>query len=266
MRKIIFVLALLLTSNAYADTCATNMMPAFTANQAVQLCTKLNDSIAESLIPQSDNAIDVGSSTKGFRSGYFDTSVLTPLLIPPGDLVIRVDADAQRLYTIGATSDTALTQTFGDGGTTAAQTLTLLSSTADADDDSYIAMCGGGANSTTRGACIQVYGNETSAGAATVTSGGLATSHINFDLGHASSTARVRNTGGSAVVTMTNTGEVTSAGTSSIGWAVVAGADTACNTTCTSACVFGVNTASLTADIVDCADATADECMCAGAS
>lgn len=52
----------------------------------------------------------------------------------------------------------------------------------------------------------------------------------------------------------------------SFGWSVVAGADTACTTTCTSACVFGVNTASLTADIVDCADATADECLCAGAS
>ncbi len=54
--------------------------------------------------------------------------------------------------------------------------------------------------------------------------------------------------------------------TSDLGWAVVAGADTACNTTCTSACVFGVNTAATEADIVDCADATADECLCAGAS
>lgn len=52
--------------------------------------------------------------------------------------------------------------------------------------------------------------------------------------------------------------------TTNIGWPVVAGADTACNTTCTQACVFGVNTASLVADIVDCADATADECLCAG--
>ena len=54
--------------------------------------------------------------------------------------------------------------------------------------------------------------------------------------------------------------------TSDLGWAVVAGANTVCNTTCTSACIFGVNTASATADIVDCVDATADECLCAGAS
>lgn len=59
---------------------------------------------------------------------------------------------------------------------------------------------------------------------------------------------------------------IISSGTSSIGWSVVAGANTACNTTCTAACVFGVNTAATEADIVDCADATADECLCAGAS
>jgi len=54
--------------------------------------------------------------------------------------------------------------------------------------------------------------------------------------------------------------------TSDLGWAVVAGANTVCNTTCTSACVFGVNTAATEADIVDCTDATADECLCAGSS
>lgn len=59
---------------------------------------------------------------------------------------------------------------------------------------------------------------------------------------------------------------IISSGTSTLGWAVVAGANTACTTTCTSACVFGVNTAATEADIVDCADATADECLCAGAS
>lgn len=62
---------------------------------------------------------------------------------------------------------------------------------------------------------------------------------------------------------MEDTGEFTSAGTTSIGWSVVAGADTACNTTCTSACVVGFDA---TAGIVDCATATADQCLCAGAS
>lgn len=48
-------------------------------------------------------------------------------------------------------------------------------------------------------------------------------------------------------------------------WSIQSSANQACNTTCTAgACVFGVNTASATADITTCADATADECLCAG--
>ncbi len=67
--------------------------------------------------------------------------------------------------------------------------------------------------------------------------------------------------GGTVVIDGTVTSDA-----NDMGWAVVAGGDTACTTTCTSACVFGVNTAAANADIVDCADATADECLCAGAS
>ena len=51
----------------------------------------------------------------------------------------------------------------------------------------------------------------------------------------------------------------------SLGWAIVAGADTACNTTCTHACVFGFDDGAADAEtIVACDDATADKCLCAG--
>ena len=72
--------------------------------------------------------------------------------------------------------------------------------------------------------------------------------------------------GAAAVESLSATGEITSSNSTTIGWTVQAGANQACTTTCTSACVFGVNTAATEADIVDCADATADECLCAGAS
>lgn len=72
--------------------------------------------------------------------------------------------------------------------------------------------------------------------------------------------------GSTDYMTLGTGGTLTMARTTDLGWAVVAGANTACNTTCTSACVFGVNTAATEADIVGCADATADECLCAGAS
>lgn len=73
-------------------------------------------------------------------------------------------------------------------------------------------------------------------------------------------------TNGSTVFTVGTTGTLIGTGTATLGWAVVAGANTACTTTCTTPCVFGVNTAATEADIVSCADATADECLCAGAT
>lgn len=63
--------------------------------------------------------------------------------------------------------------------------------------------------------------------------------------------------------TQTSAG-VTVTATSDIGWAVVAGANTACNTTCTSACVMGMDTGASVP--LACTDATADNCLCAGAS
>ena len=59
---------------------------------------------------------------------------------------------------------------------------------------------------------------------------------------------------------------ILSTATTNIGWSVVTGADTACNTTCTNACVFGQDTAALSYAIVDCADASADRCLCAGSN
>lgn len=60
------------------------------------------------------------------------------------------------------------------------------------------------------------------------------------------------------------TGKVTSSRTSDLGWTVQTAANQACTTTCTSAAVFGQDTA--TGNIVGPSDATADRCVCAGAS
>lgn len=64
----------------------------------------------------------------------------------------------------------------------------------------------------------------------------------------------------------TQSGAILSESGGTIGWTVQAAANQSCSTTCTHACVFGVNTAATEADIVDCADTTADECLCAGPS
>ena len=67
----------------------------------------------------------------------------------------------------------------------------------------------------------------------------------------------------------TTTGTILSTNTGSMGWTAVDQTDNqACNTGCTSACVFGVENATGTAvtGIVSCDATTADTCMCAGAS
>ena len=64
--------------------------------------------------------------------------------------------------------------------------------------------------------------------------------------------------------TLTGMG-LTSTSTSDFGWSVQSAANQACNTTCTSACVFGEDTA-VVGTVVACTDATADVCVCAGAN
>jgi hypothetical protein len=74
-----------------------------------------------------------------------------------------------------------------------------------------------------------------------------------------------------AIWSVTNTGNETLAGTltssrtTDLGWSIVNATNQACNTTCTSACVFGFNTAAI-GNLLPCTDATADSCLCAGAS
>lgn len=185
-----------------------------------------------------------------------DTSDNTVINSSASDvLILQLEDDASRLINFSAASDAALAMTFGDAGTTATQILTLSASTSDADDDSSFRLAGGGAFGTdgTRGATIVIPGEEVSGGSDITYNAGASDTHI-FQVA------------GSTVFTMNGTGELIGAGTATLGWTVVAGANAACSTTCTTPCVFGVNTAATEADIVACSDATADECLCAGAS
>lgn len=70
--------------------------------------------------------------------------------------------------------------------------------------------------------------------------------------------------GGTISGNLAITGEFSSSDTADLGWSVQSGANTACTTTCTSAAVVGFDAG--TGTIVGPADATADDCLCAGAS
>ena len=67
------------------------------------------------------------------------------------------------------------------------------------------------------------------------------------------------------VASIVATGDITSSDAGDIGWSIVAGANTACSTTCTFACVAGQD-ADAANVLVDCDDAASDLCICAGGS
>lgn len=191
----------------------------------------------------------------------------------PDPWVTQISADANRVFTFSAASDTAHTFTYGDAGTTAAQTFTLSASTADGDDDSITRVAGGGAVGDARGGWARFIGNEAASngGSIDLNAGNAASANINLALENASSSVIIKDTTSGSLVTISDAGAITTVGTftssatSDLGWSVRTGANTACNTTCTSACVVGQDSG--TSNIfVGCADATADVCLCAGAS
>lgn len=81
-------------------------------------------------------------------------------------IILQLEDDAQRTIQFSAASDVAIKATFGDGGTTAVQQLTVSAATADADDDSTLFLAGGGAVAAdgSRGAYISLPGEEVSGG------------------------------------------------------------------------------------------------------
>lgn len=291
------------------------------------------------LKPAADNTYDVGTTLLGYRTGYFDTSVITPLvshatslalgvagtaeatvtndtltfsgaaanivggatsigigsagtvLLRPGNttevtidngtityadptgyirsagaMIIQPDSDGQRLIIFDASSDTAITQTFGDAGVTAAQEYFLGASTTDGDDDAGTYLLGGGGSSGSRGARVYALGNEyaSTGGSAGIVTGAVSTAHLLLQTGHASANVLLQ-PGGTTMWTAASTGTLIGAGTSNIGWTPVAAANQACNTTCVAPCVYGIDSAAPQTWLL-CTDATADMCLCAGAS
>lgn len=206
---------------------------------------------------------------------------------------LQCGGDINRLHVFGAASDAALSYKFGDSGTTATQALTISSSTPDADDDSTLALSGGGdygATPWTRGSYLVLRGEEVSGGGDLLLGTGQL-DDILFQVGGTTeltcgndsclmsgATSEIGTTGATALnvkvanttqFTVSNTGTLIGTGTATLGWAVVDGTDnTACSTQCTTPAVFGFNlSAGPTAPtLVGPADATADICLCAGAS
>lgn len=77
-----------------------------------------------------------------------------------GQVNMKLRGDDNRFVVFDASSDTSHTLTFGDGGTTANQSLNITASTPDGDDDGSMCFSGGGACSADRGAYVRAYGED----------------------------------------------------------------------------------------------------------
>lgn len=173
-------------------------------------------------------------------------------------------------------ADSATNIALADGGglTFTASPQTVAMDTSDASDNKAMQITAGGAVAFdgTRGAVAVLAGNEvggSAGGQIQLYGGGVSTGKIRNILGHASATFTVEGTAGT-ILTADNTSarfltQITAAGTSDIGWSIVAGANTACNTTCTFACVAGFDSGASNLPVA-CTNAAADNCLCAGAS
>ena len=125
------------------------------------------------------------------------------------------------------------------------------------------ASAGGGANGI-----VNVYGGSLSATDADVAQASSAVLNIyGTTLVNGTISGTITYLGTQALNNIAAAGTITSSATGTLGWSIVAGADTDCTTTCTSACAMGFATDALGgSNPVACADATADNCLCAGGS
>lgn len=128
MKKIVSLFAVLsLGSTAFADVCATNLMPKFTASQARALCSELGDSFGGSFIPQTDNVFDLGSSSLEWRDAFFDGTVRTDALTMDGDISFSTSGNTVAIQE--ATAGAACSGTLTFNGTTAVVVSTTCAAT-----------------------------------------------------------------------------------------------------------------------------------------
>lgn len=183
------------------------------------------------------------------------------------DTIIRLSLDQNRLITFDAASDTALVMTYGDNGTTASQQFTIQGGGGSNDDDTQLNLAGGSDITAGEGAYITLKGAENT-GDATMSASSSNNSGLRFLAPAGTGAFMDFSLAGASKWAIDATGTFTGAGTATIGWTVVDGADdTACSTQCTTPAVMGFEVSGGNIVLLPKSpSATADICLCAGAN
>lgn len=184
------------------------------------------------------------------------------------DIILQSGSDANRLLTYTASADASMTLKFGDGGTTALQSLLISGTTADGDDDSTLQLTPGGSAGDSTAGFISLYGNEVASngGKVVVQAGNDADADIDFYVENASSNFTFNDATSGQLLRIENdgdlvmTGDLVLADGQNLGLTAASGANTACDTTCTTGCIAGFDTGG--AVFVACSSAVADTCLC----
>lgn len=137
-----------------------------------------------------------------------------------------------------------------------------------------MSILGGAANSSSSGSRVLLEGiSAAGQGDLTLSTSSGADADILADLNAAGSDFVVRNLSSTPILTVSQSGAVQatstvrSSATADIGWTAFTGlVNATCNTQCTSACVIGLDTDGAKTTFVACNAATAENCLCAGAS
>lgn len=187
-RLIALLLAVFIPLQAFADT-KTVMKSKLVG---LGMSSELSNYIANTL-SDGNFAIDNADYLK-WRNAAGTGTVSAIAVDASDDLVLQTTAagdkvklypegDGNRFFSFGAASDTAHTFTFGDASTTALQTLFIGNASTASNDDTQLQMCGGGAYSSSRGACIGLNGDEfTGDGDMTLTTGSTGNSDVKIKL------------------------------------------------------------------------------------
>ena len=117
---------------------------------------------------------DTGNLIRFTPAGTLEFSFTNDRIIATGtSTTLEMGADSNRVFTFGATSDTSLTLFYGDG-ITANQISTFSSADIDGSDDTTLNIAGSGFNTNgSRGAFIQLPGNEAAGGSNLLLGSGL---------------------------------------------------------------------------------------------
>lgn len=221
---------LLLTGQSVlADTCAKGLMPLFTGPQAKELC----DTFSAGVIGV------IANNTYAVARNAADSANINVWKVDATDDTV-INADTGDVIKL-ALAGTAFATATSTGIIPVTADTTALGSQTLAFNPIYF-----GNGATYQGTLGYSAGNTS------LVFGSLSNHEIEF------------RANGAEVWEMNPDGTLMGSGTGTIGWTVQSAANQACSTTCVTPCVFGQETTSKA--ILACSDATADSCLCAGAS